>query len=854
MPYTELIGGGQNNLLTSTGMYKPSAQSVRNQNQMLNSNNYSQYPPAFRSGKPRNNQDPDSQRSPQFSDFEGPSQYPVGRGQPPRMQSPRPFQPPHRPHSAGPRGPDMRPPPQDRHVPKKMNENVTVHPNPEIPLRPTPDNSSATDSVNLTRKPDPQQSQQPMIPTALPTPSLTPTPPSRSNSSEERQNSDVENVHVEGLEISNRSRPPSEVNLVQTYKPWQESGQNHGYFRRPPPYQRIDPQHNTSPPSPISAPETPVTASSASSTHGNSNHVIAQQIQLSTPIMPGPVKEICYTKDINLVMEECMMGHGKTGRDSVMRRTANWQHRVGCMMCGDYGGPGGEKVESGPTMAGKHWLWLCSWCALRVCADCRCRLAEEEDHLREKGGSVGTLKVNLKALREKIIEEKNQEQEQRSTGAVEGSLFEETPKKLVNERMDTQQVSKEALRAEVELPPVKIEGQKTQNVLSKKADVLWYNTAPTTISQRRAQSPSPFAVQHNRPSAMSINTTVLPSLAVSTSSEESVNSFATAGSHVESSGSQKEIGAVEVHKEKMDYPPRVSSRNLASVPNKEPVLPSLQTAAELKEEETPDTPKPLPVPTSTRTGTNGSTNTTIIVSSIISPPKSPESPSQKPLRGSATVTSTAPQTAATDAHNMGTMASSDTFAQAIMGDSSLRAVVSPEMLALITGIPVAQQRKAATAASEPTPAVPAKSHSLARDLTVAFAPPPVSTKSPPPPRQATVSPPPQSSSSVLLSPIVQAKPPLPTMPPTLQARNNTVKRKPVPPSPSSASTVEKFLLPPLSFESEISNEIDTIFGTRQYTAPKTQATHAEEVYKQEAVESSPKGGRRWYRGLFGGRK
>ena len=774
----------------------------------------------------------------------------------------------------------MRPQSQDRRAPKRMNENVNGHPNPEMPLLPTPDNSSAADSVNPDGKSDSQQPEQPTVPAALPTPSLTPTPTSRSSSNVDQQNSDAESVHDEGLEIPNGSRPSSEANSVQTYKPWQENGQGNGYIRRPPPYQRIDPHHhNVSPPSPISAPATPVTASSASSTHGNLNHVTAQQIQVSAPIMPGPVKEICYTKDINLVMEECMMGHGKTGRDSVMRRTANWQHQVGCMMCSGYGGPGGEKAESGAAMAGKHWLWLCSWCALRVCADCRCTLAEEEDHLREKGGSVGTLKVNLKALRVKIIEGKKQEQERNSaeaaeslsednseklernsTEAVEGPLSEGKPEMLVGEKLDAQQGSKESLRTKVEPPSVKIEAQETRSDPLKKVAILQDNTAPMTVNQSRTKSPAPFAVQHDRLSTRAVNASMQSSLTVSASSKESVNSFATAGSHVESNSNENVIGpAVEVHKKKTVYPPRVSSRNPATetkaepnVPNKGPALSSPETVAESKQAGVPVTPKPLSVQTSTKAATSSSANTTVIVSApVISPPKSPHSPS-RPFSASATTPSIAPQAAVADASKTDTTAAVTTFAQAPKADSSLRAVVSPEMLALITGIPVTQQPKAATVDSKPTPALPAKPHSSTRDLTAAFAPPPAPAKPSPPSRHATASPPPpQSSSSTLLSPIAQVKSLISATSSTLHQN----KRNPVTPaSPSSAPTVEKFSLPPLSFESEISNEIDNIFGTREYTAPKAQTTHAEETYKHKAVEPSPKGGRRWYRSLFGGKK
>ncbi|KAF8416846.1 hypothetical protein EV426DRAFT_396285 [Tirmania nivea] len=759
-------------------MYKPSAQSVRNQNQMMNSSNYSQCPPAFRNGKPRNSQ---GRLSPQFPDFEGPPHYAMGRGQPPRMQSPRPLQPPHRSHSTGLRGPDMGPPSQDRRALKGMNENVNGHPNSETALLPTPDNSSAEDSVNPSKKPDLQQPQQSTIPTALPTPSLTPTPPSRSNSNEDRQNSDAESMHDEASEIPNRSGPPSEANSERTYKPWQENGQNHGYFRRPPPYQRIDPHHHgVSPPSPISAPTTPITASSASSTYGNSNHVIAQQIQVSVPIMPGPVKEICYTKDINLVMEECMMGHGRTGRGSVMRRTANWQHQVGCMMCGGYGGPGREGGESGPTLAGKHWLWLCNWCALRVCADCRCTLAKEEDHLREKGGNVGTLKVDLRALREKILEEKRQEQGRNRAEAVKERLSGDKSEKLVEEKINNQQVGKETLRAKVELLPVGIKAQKTQNDLPKKVDVPRDNTTSKTINQSRTHSPASFAVQHDRFSARPVNTITQHSLVLSTSSEESSNFFVAAGSGVELNGSQKVIGpAVKVYNKKTGYPPRVSSRDLATetkiepnVSNKEPILSSPQTAAEPKQAGVTVAPMPLPVQTSTK----------------------------------------------------------------------------------ITGIPVTQQPQAATVGYTPTPAVPAKPKSPARDLGSVIVPPTVPPKSPSPSRHATISSlPPQSSSSMPPSPIAQVKSLIPTSS-TLQAQSNTVKQKPLTPDSPSPAPAEKFFLPPLSFESEVGNKIDNIVGTREYTAPKAQATHAEEAYKHEMVGSSRKGGRRWYKGLFGGRK
>ncbi|KAF8437763.1 hypothetical protein BGX38DRAFT_924604 [Terfezia claveryi] len=863
---TQRRGGNIPPIPRIPSMYKPSAQSVRNQNQLMDSNNYSQYPPAFRNGRPRNNQGHDGRLSPQLSNFEGPSHYPMGRGQPPRMQSPRPFQPPYHPHPTGSRGPDVGPPSQDRRAPKRVSENVNRHPNPEMPAFPTSDNLSTSDNANPGRKPDSQQPQeQPTIPTALPTPSLTPTPQSRSNSKEDHESSDAESMHDEELEIANKSSTLSEVNSGQTYKPWQGNGQNHGYFRRPPPYQRVDPHHSgVSPPSPISTPATPVTASSASSTHGNSNHVIAQHIQVSAPIMPGPVKEICYTKDINLVMEQCMMGHGKTGRDSVMRRTANWQHRVGCMMCCGYGGPSGEKVESGPTVAGKHWLWLCNWCALRVCADCRCTLAEEEDHLREKGGSVGTLKVDLKALRAKILEEKSQEQERNSAEAPKEFLSGDKSEKLGGE-MGTQQDIKETLRAKFDLPPAKIEAQKTQSDPPNKVDVFRDNITPTILNQRRKQSPAPFSVQHDRLSVRPVNSTMQPPLVVSTSSEEIVNSFATASSHVGSNGGQKVIGtAVEVHNKKPEYPLRVSSRNLvietkiepSVLPKNEPVLSPPQTKAEPKQVGVLVTPKPLPLQSSTKTAVNSSTNTTIIVSApLISSPR-PESPSRKPPPTSATAPSTVVQAVVADTPKTDITAASATIAQPHRGDSSLRAAVSPEILALITGIPVTQQPKVATAGSKSTLSVPTAPQSSARDLKAVFAPPLITPTSPPPSRHATKSPPPpQSSSSVPLSPIVQVKSLISTASSTLQAQNNTGKQRSVTrASPSSSPTTEKPYLPPLSFESELSNEIDHIFGARKYTAPKAQATHAEEAHKHETVGSPPKGGRKWFKGLFGGRK
>jgi len=96
------------------------------------------------------------------------------------------------------------------------------------------------------------------------------------------------------------------------------------------------------------------------------------------------------------------MGHGMTDRDPIMKRTANWQHQVGCMLCG---GTGGESHEAEPFTVGHHWLWLCSWCALRVCTECRSRLGEEEQRIKENDNTA--CRINLRALRSEIIEEKN---------------------------------------------------------------------------------------------------------------------------------------------------------------------------------------------------------------------------------------------------------------------------------------------------------------------------------------------------------------------------------------------------------------------------------------------------------------
>ncbi|RPB26676.1 hypothetical protein L211DRAFT_835014 [Terfezia boudieri ATCC MYA-4762] len=422
--------------------------------------------------------------------------------------------------------------------------------------------------------------------------------------------------------------------------------------------------------------------------------------------------------------------------------------------------------------------------------------------------------------------------------------------------MDTQQDIKETLRAKFELPPVTIEAQKTQSDSSKKVDVCRDNITPTMLNQRRTQSPAPSSVQHDRLSVRPVNSTMQPPLVVSSSGEESVNSFAAASSDVRLNGGQKVIGpAVEVHNKKPEYPLRVSSRNLtietkiepSVLPKNVPVLLPPQTKAEPMQVGVPVTPKPLPL--------QSSTNTTIIVSApLISSPK-PESPSRNPPPTSATAPSTVVQAVVADAPKTDITAASATFAQPPRGDSPLRAAVSPEMLALITGSPVTQQPKAATVGSKSTLPMPAKPQSSARGLRAFFAPPPIPPKSPPPFRDATKSPPPQSSSSMLLSPTVQVKSLISTTSSMLQAQNNTGKQKSVTrASPSSSPTTEMHYLPPLSFGSELSNEIDHIFGTREYTAPKAQATHAEEARKQETVGSPPKGGRKWFKGLFGGRK
>lgn len=749
--------------------------------------------------------------------MDGPTQYPASRELPPsRVQSPSHFHGRHLAYggrldstqsqrsreflgriSANTNGPDM--------VPSRAQGGVTP-----------------TNCFPVGTKPD---QELPIIPTALPTPSLTPTPPSRSNSNE-RQKDDKENIHEETVITQNRD--PTVLDS-RPYQHWPDNEQSQSL----PLHQSIPqrPHNSNAPPSPVSVPTTPVTASSASSMHGNSvNNLIAQRIQVAAPIMPGPVKENCYTKDINLVMEECMMGHGNTGKDSVMKRTGNWQHQVGCMLCGC---PGGESHNTEPPTVGNHWLWLCSWCALRICTECRIRVREEEEVLN----SVGTFKVNLRALRSKIIEEKTQDIPQQPQNSYP------PPSPVESQVADRENM--ETLESKAPSVRDKIDTQnEDEDIKTLDAKVADGSSPVASVKEDSTQISRESITQHDMSPVRTVQDIVRPTLPASTHSEESVNSFATADSRV---GAEKLDLAVKAETKKNSertlHPPRSSSMKPVMNTGVEVIIPKSVRVEEKEVQDIDTTPMSLP--------TGYATRTSIVVSPPVTvSPSSPYSIPRNSFPDSTTTASATLQAVIGDSPNSSTKVPSPaTFVPPPRNDSSLRSLVSPEMLALITGTPIVEQHKPLASKS------PAPNSTLSSALAMVTKPSPalppqhIPTKSPPPIMTSPPSPPPKSPSRVQIKPFVSTTS-LSTSPPTQKL---TTKRfRAARSSPSPPPTADNFLLPPLSFESDTAH--DSFFGVRADSAPKAQATHTEEAYTQAiSVGSSPKG-KRWYKGLFGGRK
>ena len=652
------------------------------------------------------------------------------------------------------------------------------------------DSSPVVENFPTNRRPDGQQ--QPTIPTALPTPSLTPTPPSRSNSGEDRQSGDNVRLNKGEQTVQGQSHPVSESNVRQRLQSLQGGGQTERYFA----------DNINTPPSPISAPTTPVTASSASSTHGNTystNYSIARRIHVSAPIMPGPVKDHCYTKDISLVMDECIMGHG---RDGVMRRTGNWHHRVGCMMCGGYGDEHGYTIEAGPISTGKHWLWLCSWCALRVCGDCRCRLREEEQILKQNQGygeSSAVFKIDLKELRSKILQGKGE--------------------KLCHEQLQRESAVKEEVRkaGADHTPEIRRESAFRGEVDPSKAASL--PLAHSKVSLRESQTAAPIPphqdVTVSKPPIANgaPRTNSLP-----TSREDSAESIATADSTLDAEVQPKRTDkmpnvALKAQDRKTEYPPRVSSRSPPvnatvelSLSPKEHTIAS--PAQKLPRKETkPQVPNTIHGRSATdafspilqASPSDSSKTITVGAISTFTPPPRSDSLSPKPLE------------------------------VATLSESAIPAESIPALLAIYR--PTSPRTPVATVKS-PLPSI-ASLAPLSKPALNA------------------------SSSKVPLVPAKSLSPP-PPQPTALLVPHNSdmLKRGPVAPNVHNAyASMEKFVLPPLSFESELANEIDSIFNTPKYATPKPQATHVElgQAAQAKKVVEVQKG-KKWYKGLFGGRK
>lgn len=120
------------------------------------------------------------------------------------------------------------------------------------------------------------------------------------------------------------------------------------------------------------------------------------------------------------------------GHDSnVLRKTGNLHHRVGCMLCGDLADQQTDDEEDGSECCANNkeggWLWMCSWCALRICGECKFMLREEEKAIStptsgEEPVPTGKKGVDLKALRSKVLEERALPKEQRKKRPSESAL------------------------------------------------------------------------------------------------------------------------------------------------------------------------------------------------------------------------------------------------------------------------------------------------------------------------------------------------------------------------------------------------------------------------------------------------
>ncbi|KAI5799133.1 hypothetical protein DFH27DRAFT_85529 [Peziza echinospora] len=573
---------------------KPSSPAIRSSSAHNNDmNNYSQYPPT-RNGRSRNN----NQSFPgQFSDFDTPPQrvpMPQNRRPPPPQQpyyNQQPQRPPPPPQFSNPNMNGMQSPYHSR-PPTRQSHRHGGYPG-EEGQDPMPGNSSGEEAYYQEGKNDAQLQQ--MRPAALPTPALTPTPPSRSNSNEEQQTSDNDS--------DDHAKQTHERPYDGYYHPQHHSQHHHQHHsqhhHQHPQAMQIQQPRNTAPPSPVSAPRTPPGVdSSSSSSKNSSNYAIAQQIRMSTPIMRGPSGTMSYTKDISLTMEQCMMGHSDIAKDSVMRKTGNWHHSVGCMICGGHGEEGGKPLEDGPASAGKRWLYLCSWCALRVCGECRCKLRDVEEHAQCDGqadGSGAKVRVDLKGFREAVMLEKEKgiqsESDSEMEDQKEAATIEVAPQDTETTQESAVTVVKEVIKStppsprapswkepEESAPLPQIVPNAPETTEAPQSTTEQIQSTPVSIQQKPRQAPVVAPVQSSKEVSHPVEQTkskyLVPARKPTASrardsgvilhggSEDSFLSYATAGTRQESDGSSegRTTPKSELSKVLENPPTRMSSK------------------------------------------------------------------------------------------------------------------------------------------------------------------------------------------------------------------------------------------------------------------------------------------------------
>ncbi|KAF8469501.1 hypothetical protein BDZ91DRAFT_54498 [Kalaharituber pfeilii] len=685
-----------------------------------------------------------------------------------------------------------------------------------------------------------EEQSQPTIPTALPTPSLTPTPPSRSNSNEGRQNSDNESVTERSQKYQDQKMTVPDSTVRQFNPVWSKPSQPQGYLQSHH-YQPSRPAHGTdAPPSPISAPATPVTVSSASSMHGNPiNRPIARQIKLSAPIMPGPLQESSFTRDISLVMEECMMGHGST---SVMKRTGNWQHRVGCMLCGGFGNESGETSPDGQAAAGKLWLWMCSWCALRVCGGCRYRLGEEEEKIRTRRGRGNslTVKVDLQALRSKILEKARMVEKPDTKFPYESGISNIMENVLDVQASEIQTVAAVAPKRTDVTSRVDLEKKEAQQYIRKETVTMLSKkeierTGESAVETSAESVNDKANIPHSRTLSSAI-TAPVPVTSVGnnqTSSvvptDKSIDPFATA-----ESTSQTEIFGRGVDVSRV-MPPRAVKH-----PSRTPSMTQSQKfeteAAQGRLEASTSTLIAAPKSTGLPTGAESSQDS----KSTIVPSASKTSPTTIATISTTTV----------PPHVVASPNSPASVARKSVPSESVTEA-SETLQALISGLPIVYTTNAPGTSLSPPPRidslpqpkqqqekqVSSNSSQLLSKATSTPAPPPPMTPSSP------------------VVPLVLAtslpSPATPTVHPPASPPQHTVKRKPVAPNMQGAYTEsDKFAFPPLSFDSELAYEVDNLFENRSCTAPVQTTLVEEQPMIPDGKAAKVKKAKKWYRGLF----